>query len=244
MTDPVEEALGDTKEELKEFDRVKHVVKAAETLNSLEASVDSRIERFKDWYSLHFPELVEELDDEQLMSALERGVRREELEAFSSMAEGSKGSDLGDREAAILDEIRSSISWDLEHRDELEDYIERVVADEMPNLNVLLGPVLTAEMVGLAGGLKELARSPASTVQMLGAEKALFRSLRGNGSTPKHGRLYTHRFVKDLPEGSRGKMARFLANKAVMAARLDYYGDKDKGEQLREEAEEKFQELS
>jgi nucleolar protein 56 len=88
-----------------------------------------------------------------------------------------------------------------------------------------------------------MAKMPASTVQMLGAEKALFRYLRGEGTPPKHGILFEHEFVRPLPNNERGKMARFMANKAVIAARLDNYGDKHKGEELREETREKFEEL-
>jgi nucleolar protein 56 len=91
--------------------------------------------------------------------------------------------------------------------------------------------------------LEELAKMPASTVQMLGAEKALFRHLHGEGLPPKHGVLFQHRFVKNLPEEKRGTMARFLANKTVMAARIDQYGDEDKSEDLREEIEDKYESL-
>jgi nucleolar protein 56 len=113
----------------------------------------------------------------------------------------------------------------------------------MPNLSKLLGTFLAARMLALAGGLEEMAKMPASTVQMLGAEKALFRYLRGEGTPPKHGLLFEHEFVRPLLSNERGKMARFTANKAVMAARLDNYGDKDKGEDLRDEAREKFEDL-
>jgi len=113
----------------------------------------------------------------------------------------------------------------------------------MENLGTLLGPLLTARIVSLAGGLEELARKPSSTIQMLGAEKALFRYLKGKGTPPKHGVIFQHNFVNSLPEDERGKMARFLANKAAMAARLDQYGEKFKGDQLREECREKYEEL-
>jgi nucleolar protein 56 len=98
-------------------------------------------------------------------------------------------------------------------------------------------------MVNLAGGLEDMAKKPASTIQMLGAEKALFRHFRQGGNPPKHGILFEHEFVSPLHPDVRGKMARFLANKAVIAARLDQYGDKEKGANLREECRGKFEEL-
>jgi len=84
---------------------------------------------------------------------------------------------------------------------------------------------------------------PSSTVQVLGAEKALFRHMRGEGSAPKHGVLFMHQTIRNLPEGKRGKMARFLANKATIAARLDRFGGAFKGEEYKNDVRERFEEL-
>lgn len=242
--DIVDQALDQTKEELSEEDSEKHLIKAVKTLEVVEGSINEKEERFRDWYSLHFPELVNEIRDiGQLAKILDDSVQRDDLEAFSEMAESSNGSEMGAEEKEIIETVLEDLNSNLELRDELETYIKSSVKEEMPNLSKLLDPIIAAQILAQAGGLDELAKMPASTVQMLGAEKALFRYLRGNGTPPKHGILFEHEFVRPLPSNPRGKMARFLANKTVMAARLDNYGDKDKGEDLRQEARQKFQEL-
>lgn len=242
--DIVEEALDETREELAEEDREKHLVKAVKMLDNVEASIKEKDERFKDWYSLHFPELVDEVNDiEHLTKILKDSVDRSDLDSFAELAETSTGAEIGEKEQALLESVVENLESDLELREELESYISDVVKEEMPNLTKLLGTFLTAKMIASVGSLEELAKKPASTVQMIGAEEALFRYLRGNGTPPKHGIIFEHEFVRPLPSKPRGKMARFIANKAVMAARLDTYSDKDKGMELKEEAREKFEEL-
>ena len=240
----VEEALSETREELAEEDREKHLVKAVKMLDNVEASIQEKDERFKDWYALHFPELIEEVNDiEHLTKILKDSVDRNDLDSFSELADKSTGAEIGEQEKKLIESVLENLESDLELREELEDYISEVVKEEMPNLSKFLGTFLTAKMIASVGSLEELAKKPASTVQMIGAEEALFRYLRGNGTSPKHGIIFEHEFVRPLPSKPRGKMARFIANKAVMAARLDAYSEKDNGAELKEEAREKFEEL-
>jgi nucleolar protein 56 len=237
-------ALEQTREEIAEIDRVQLMVKAVKNLDQLKNSYSNEMEAFRDWYSLHFPELEREIEeDEHLVKILSGGVERSELEAFGDMAESSTGMMLGEEDREILQTFVDSLGSREKLIEEVESYVEDIAKEEMPNVSILLGPVLGARMVQLAGGLEELAKKPASTVQMLGAEKALFRHLRQGGNPPKHGILFEHEFASPLHSDERGKMARFLANKTVIAARLDQYGDKEKGEELREECREKFEQL-
>lgn len=239
-----EKALERTRKEIGETDRVQLIVKAVKNLDEIKSSQKNEVEAFRDWYSLHFPELEREIeDDEHLIKILSRDVRRGELDAFEELAETSTGMRVSGEDAEILEGMVESLKSQQEIVEELEDYVRNIAKEEMPNTSILLGPVLAARIVHLAGGLEDLAKKPASTVQMLGAEKALFRHLRQGGNPPKHGILFEHDFVSPLHPDERGKMARFLANKTVMAARLDQYGDKEKGEELREECRQKFDEL-
>lgn len=243
--DIVGDALESTKEELSEVNREKHLVKAVKMLDSMEGSIAEKEERFKDWYSLHFPEFIDEIEDiEHIVKILDSEVQRSELDAFAEMAENSNGSEMTEKEEKIIQTVLKDLQSDIDTKSELENYIQDLVKEEMTNLDKLLGTFLAARIVALAGGLEEMAKKPASTIQMLGAEKALFRYLRGKGTPPKHGVLFEHEYVNQLPEDQRGKMARFIANKAVMAARIDSYGDKDKGQEFREECRQKYEELS
>lgn len=242
-----EKAISRTREELeKEVEKDRLLAKNIKQHDILEKNIRRQLEGLRDIYSIHFPELEDEItDDEQFVDVLERyGVESSEIEPFSEMADKSAGSAINQEDKELIEQNVETVSSMIQLRDDLKEYIREGAQEEFQNLSTLLGPLLATRIVSLAGGLEELAKKPASTVQMLGAEKALFRHLKGQGSAPKHGVLFQHRFVNDLPEEKRGKMARFLANKAVMAARIDQYGDEDKSENLKEEIEQKYSELS
>jgi nucleolar protein 56 len=106
----------------------------------------------------------------------------------------------------------------------LNKAVERSSPTRTPNLSALLGPELAARLVAQAGGLDRLARMPASTVQVLGAERAFFEHLRGRASPPRHGLLFVHPAIQSAPRAQRGKIARALAGKTAIAARLDRAG--------------------
>lgn len=245
MNDIRDKAIEQARKELKESaDRDRLMVKAVNFLDEANQNFGKEMERFRDWYALHFPEFVDEIsDDEHMVKILSDGVNRDSLDAFSSMAEKSTGMPLTEEDEEVLEESLEILETKLAHRNRLEKYVKNVAREEMPNLETVLGPLIAARLVAIAGGLEELAKKPSSTIQMLGAEKALFRYLHGEGTPPKHGILFQHSFVNSLPEDKRGKMARFIANKTAMAARLDQYGDKQKGEELREECQEMFNQL-
>jgi len=238
-------ALQDTREELEELNKIKLLMKAVETLDRMQNNQYKQMESFRDWYAVHFPELEREIEeDDQLLRILNsKGLERNDLDAFEQLREGSTGMGLEDKDVKILENFVTSLQSQQDFIDDLEDYVREIANDEMKNLSILLDPILAARLTRLAGGLENMAKKPASTIQMLGAEKALFRFLREGGNPPKHGILFEHEYVSPLHPDERGKMARFIANKAVIAARLDQYGDKEKGEDLREECREKFEEI-
>jgi nucleolar protein 56 len=109
----------------------------------------------------------------------------------------------------------------------LRSHVERTAPEVAPNLTALAGAVLAARLIALVGGLKQLARKPAGTVQVLGAEEALFAHLRGRAPSPKHGIIFTHEAVRGTHPEHRGSAARALAGKLSIAARIDHYaGDR------------------
>ncbi len=112
-----------------------------------------------------------------------------------------------------------------------------------PNLSAIAGPVLGARLLAKAGGLKKLALLPASTIQVIGAEKALFRHLRTGARPPKHGILFQHPLVRNAKKWQRGKIARTIAAKLAIAAKEDYFGGKYIADDLRKEIEERVKEI-
>ncbi|MBX0285823.1 NOP5/NOP56 family protein [Haloarcula salinisoli] len=141
--------------------------------------------------------------------------------AEGDVGEGDEG---GDRALRSLAERVVAVA---EEADELRAYIERTAPAVAPNLSALAGPVLAARLVSLAGGLESLAKKPSGTVQVLGAEDALFAHLRGGAPSPKHGIIFTHEYVSGTRREERGSAARALAGKLSIAARIDHYsGDR------------------
>lgn len=114
-----------------------------------------------------------------------------------------------------------------DRREAIRTFIERQAPAIAPNLSMLAGPLLAARLIALAGGLESLAKKPSGTVQVLGAEDALFAHLKGHAPSPKHGIIFTHEYVRGTDPENRGSAARALAGKLSIAARIDHYsGDR------------------
>ncbi len=141
-------------------------------------------------------------------------------------------------EAEIVDLAGTVV--DLEaRRDGVRAYVERQAPAVAPNLSMLAGPVLAARLIALAGGLEPLAKKPSGTVQVLGAEDALFAHLQGHAPSPKHGVIYMHEYVRGTRPSQRGSAARALAGKLSIAARIDHYSG-DRRPELRTELDERL----
>ncbi len=211
-----------------------HIIDDAEKILNLLFS------RIREWYSLHFPEMFEILDSHKLIVRLILELERRENfrvdilrerfslpEDVSRALEDSAASSVG---IGLLDGDLKAIRglaqlWiDLErYRDDARSYMEDMVKEVAPNVSGLVGPMLAARLLSLAGGLEALSKMPASTIQLLGAEKALFRYIRGKGTPPKHGVIFQHPYLRKSPSATRGKIARKMANKIAIAARIDLF---------------------
>jgi nucleolar protein 56 len=147
--------------------------------------------------------------------------------------------DEGDRALRALAERTADLA---DEADSLRAYIERTAPAVAPNLSMLAGPVLAARLVSLAGGLETLAKKPSGTVQVLGAEDALFAHLKGNAPSPKHGVIFTHEYVRGTRREDRGSAARALAGKLSIAARVDHYSG-DRRPELQAELDERIERI-
>jgi nucleolar protein 56 len=188
---------------------------------------------------LHFPELDNIIDSingyAQIVLAGKRaslsvkvyqdaGFPDSKVQVLSIIQEKSKGGDISDENLAIIQSIATQILEMAKIRKKIEDHIETEMNALAPNVAAILGTAVGARILAKAGSLKKMATLPASTIQVLGAEKALFRSLKTGTQPPKHGILFQHPTVHAAPKWQRGKMARAIASKAAIAARVDVYG--------------------
>src|SRR5437899_5528460 len=130
-----------------------------------------------------------------------------------------------------------------DQRKAIEAYVERSARELAPNVSAIAGPILAARLVSLAGGVEDLARAPSGTVQLLGAERALFRHLRTGSRPPKHGVLFQHPWVHGAPPWQRGAIARAFAAKISLAARADAYTKRTIGPELLKDLERTIEEI-
>jgi nucleolar protein 56 len=198
------------------------------------------MERLRDWYSLHFPELARMVDQGRFVELVAEYGKREAmpLETVESV-----GADLEPEDLKTIQRLGTLVRDLQQHRSSLEAYLEERMREVAPSIAHLIGPVLGARLISLAGGLEELARMPASTIQLLGAEKALFRHLRKGTKPPKHGVLFQHPWVHGAPYWQRGAIARALAGKLAIAARADAYTRRFVGEELKAHVEDLLEEI-
>ncbi|MEM0326379.1 MAG: C/D box methylation guide ribonucleoprotein complex aNOP56 subunit, partial [Desulfurococcaceae archaeon] len=234
-------------------------VQAIRAIDDIDRTINLYIARLREWYSLHFPELDELVKDHQKYARLvyelrdrnnftkdalvKLGLTESEAEKIENSAKSSIGAELSDFDLEYI-AILAGIILDLyKLRETLERYIDSVMKEVAPNICALVGPKLGARLLSLAGGLEKLARLPASTIQVLGAEKALFRALRTGGKPPKHGVIFQHPAVHKSPRWQRGKIARTLAAKLAIAAKVDYFTGRFVGDKLGEEFEKRVDEI-
>ncbi|RLI88588.1 MAG: RNA-processing protein [Archaeoglobales archaeon] len=152
------------------------------------------------------------------------------------------------KESEITKEMEEEIRRLKALRRELEGEIERVMEKIAPNLSAILGGAIAARLLEKAGSLEKLSMLPASTIQIVGAEKSLYKAMarmkKGKpAKIPKHGVIFQHPFIRTLPKKKRGKMARFMAAKLAIAARIDYFTGELR-EELVSEVRRKYEELS
>ena len=195
-----------------------HLHQAVGAMDDLQETENLLLERLREWYGLHFPELARTVDDREFVELIATHGSRE---AMPLDATESVGAPIGEPErrsvmamAALLRDVDA-------RRREVEGYVERTATDRAPNVSALTGPLLAARLLSLAGGVDALGRLPASTVQLLGAERALFRHLKEHTRPPKHGVLFQHPLVHRAPPWQRGAVARAFAGKIAIAARAD-----------------------
>jgi nucleolar protein 56 len=218
--------------------------------------------RIREWYSYHFPELVKIVPDNYMYCRVVSYIKNrkeldeshldhlEEIIGDSGKAKGvldasrsSMGMDISPIDLINIEAFASRVIKLAEYRKGLLTYLQSKMNSVAPNLTSLLGETVAARLISHAGSLTNLAKFPASTVQILGAEKALFRALKTRGKTPKYGLLFHSTFIGRAASANKGRISRFLANKCTIASRIDCFTEFPSsvfGEKLRDQVEERL----
>jgi nucleolar protein 56 len=246
------------KRDLEERDKM--VIQEVDALEEYTEMINKMYERLREWYGIHFPELegkvqsmgvyaktVSELGNREAFTEKklsQYGIEGERIDEILEASYRSIGAEMDLGDLLQVREHARFLTASMDRKDALEKRLYEVLNDYAPNLSALAGVRLAGVLISRAGGLRRLAIMPSGTIQLLGAEKALFRSLKSGARPPKHGVIFQHPSVNQSPRWIRGKVARALASKLAIAARLDAYGGIFRGGELREGFHERLEEIA
>ena len=234
----------------------KPIIQTIALIEQLDKNINTFCMRLKEWFSWHFPELAKIITDNTIYTKVVHMIRNRD---------GCTEDKLADIEALTLDEDKAreiveaaKISMGTEfsevdeaqimrfcervvnlvlQREALGEYLKERMTVVAPNLTALIGENVGSKLIAHSGSLVNLAKYPASTIQILGAEKALFRALKTKGKTPKYGLIFNSTFIGRAGTKNKGRISRYLANKSAIASRLDAFSVNPNsrfGEKLRE----------
>jgi nucleolar protein 56 len=241
-----------------------HIIQAIAILDQLDKAINTFSMRVREWYSWHFPELIKIVSENHKYAKVALFVKDKRTLSAESLHDLAAVVD-EDEEVAknIIDAAKTSMGQEISisdmenvttfaervvslgnYRKTLHSYLVSKMSVVAPNLAALIGEIVGARLISHAGSLTNLSKYPASTVQILGAEKALFRALKTKGNTPKYGLLYHSSFIGRAGQKNKGRISRFLANKCSIASRIDNFSETPStvfGQALKKQVEERLE---
>ena len=236
-----------------------YAIQTVRCIEDLDKTLNLLAGRIREWYGLHFPELdrIVEKHDSYIRlvqnlgtrngftyeALVKQGIPQDKSTVISEAAQKSAGAELPGPDMEWLSEVCSETLQMYKLRDTAEKYTDKVMGEVAPNMTGVVGAVLSAKLISMTGGLDRIARMPASTLQVLGAEKALFRTLKTGARPPKHGIIFQYADIHQSPRWLRGKIARAVAGKLAIAARMDAFGGANQAEKFRRDLDTKIREL-
>merc|ERR1712032_203875 len=239
------------------------IIQSIALLDQLDKDVNTFCMRIREWYSYHFPELIKIVPENALYAKVVKLIKnREEIsqdahfekleqilmdssraQAVIDASKSSMGMDISPIDLLNIDTFASRVIGLTDYRKELSTYLQSKMNLCAPNLSTLIGDIVGARLISHAGSLTNLAKCPASTVQILGAEKALFRALKTKGNTPKYGLIFHSSFIGRAGAKNKGRISRYLANKCSIASRIDCFSEESTtifGTKLKEQVEDRL----
>mmetsp|Transcript_29788 Transcript_29788/g.74944 ORF Transcript_29788/g.74944 Transcript_29788/m.74944 type:complete len:449 (+) Transcript_29788:129-1475(+) len=239
------------------------IIQSIALLDTLDKDINTFSMRIKEWYGWHFPELVKICGDNYKYARMVKAIKaktslsEESVDMLQEILDDDEG-----LARQVLEASKTSMGYDVsevdmqnvltfadrvinleEYRQRLREYLNSRMHSVAPNLSALVGEVVGARLISHAGSLTNLAKYPASTVQILGAEKALFRALKTKGNTPKYGLIFHSSFIGRASQKNKGRISRYLANKCTIASRIDCFSEVLSGvfgTKLKEQVEERL----
>jgi len=235
------------------------LIQAIHAIDELDGSLNIFSTRVREWYGYHFPELSNLIEKHDtflrlvnllgarqnftLANLKEMDIPESRSRIIADNVSSSMGADFDEDDIETIRDLSASIMELYKARRKLDGYVDKLMGEVAPNIKMLAGSSLGARLISLAGGLESISRMPASTIQILGAEKALFRSMKTGALPPKHGAIFQHQDIHQALRWQRGKIARALSGKIAIAARVDAFKGKFMGERLKMELDARLKEI-
>ncbi|MEM3362434.1 MAG: NOP5/NOP56 family protein [Candidatus Anstonellaceae archaeon] len=230
------------------------IIQTVNALDELNKIFNLCFERVSEWYAIHFPELKLKEPKKYLLVASffnRKNPSKEKLEeilgqqasSVLQLSKNSVGVILDDEDFEPIKEYALLGLEIYDKKEKLENYLKKLTKRVAPNLAYLCGEILAARLIEKAGGLNKLATFPSSTIQVLGAEKALFKHLKSGSPPPKHGIIFQHPSISGTSKKLRGKIARTLASKIAIAAKADAFSKQFIAQKLKEKFDQRIKNI-
>jgi nucleolar protein 56 len=215
------------------------VIQTINTIDELDKVANMLSKRLREWYGLYNPEFVESMPSNERLAVLVAGKSKEEL-LKQIDRKASMGAELDKKDIGAISLLANEINNLFTLKKKHVDYITEVLKEVAPNMTTIAGATIAARLLSLAGSLRKLVNLPASTIQILGAEKALFRHLKTGARPPKYGILHEHPLVQKAKQSQKAKVARALAEKISIASKIDFFKGEFIGDKLLKQVEAKI----
>ncbi len=217
------------------------LIQSINLIEELDKAVNLLVKRLREWYELHNPEFSRAIENhEKFVEEILEKEKTELLKELKINLSDSIGADLKQEDLEPIRSLAHQI-YDLYQLRKIQiNYISNLMDELCPNIKAVCGVLVGAKLIEHSGSLKRLSEMPASTIQILGAEKALFRHMKTGAKPPRHGIIVNHPLIAKAPDKMHGKIARTLADKISIAAKVDYFQGKFVGDKLKEELEKKY----
>ncbi len=218
------------------------IIQASSSIEEINKAINLLVKRLREWYSYILPEVEEKIQDHTFF--VENILEKSRKELIKELRiENSMGLELEKQDNDAIIHLAKTIHTLAQEKVAKENYLEQLMKKNCPNINEVAGYLIGAKLIALAGSLRSLILLPSSTVQLLGAEKALFRHMlnKKNAKPPKHGVIHEHPLLQKASREYKGKVARALADKILLAAKIDYFKGEYIGGKLKKDLEEKFE---
>lgn len=220
------------------------ILQAIRAIDDLTKTINLMSERLHEWHAINFPELAKLTSDAKYVELIaEHGDRESILKSGKVGIDDSIGTDISPEDSAAVKGLAMTLQATIKAKEQMEEYVQARMLVVAKNTAQIAGPLIGARLISLAGGLDRLARLPSSTVQLLGAEKAMFKHIRDKAKPPKHGVIFQHPYVHRAPYWQRGKIARTMASKISIAVKVDRHGDRFIGNELQKELDARIKDI-